>query len=106
MSPMIQIDSRQLREPREVDSYGFNLRGKEAALELELSAEDLLELLHSGTIKKPTLHPPQSPGGLQAKVAVSPQVQTAWAHLVTAARSAQLSVPRGVLTLSVAVGAV
>jgi hypothetical protein len=103
---MIQIDGRQRREPREVDSHGFNLRRKEAPFELELSAEDLLALLQSGTIKKPTLNPARPPGGLQGKVAVSPQVQTAWAHLVTAARNAQLSVPRGVLTLSVAVGAV
>ncbi len=37
----------RMKQPSEGDSYGLNLRGEDASLELELRAEDLLALSRS-----------------------------------------------------------
>jgi hypothetical protein len=95
-----------MKQPRESDSDAFNVGKDEAAVEFELSAQDLLALSRPGAIQGPTPDAAQSEAGPPAEGPVSSQAQTAPKHGETPSRDGRLSAPRVGLSLSIVVAVV
>jgi hypothetical protein len=95
-----------MKQARESDSEAFNMGRDEAAVEFELSPQDLLALSRPGAIQGPTPGAAQSDAGSPADGPVSSQAQTARKHGKTASWDRQLSAPRIGVSLSIVVAVV